>query len=149
MSPEARDVPRAQKSSGQGGEEAAAAVTPWDVSTRSCARGKQACFRAGGWHWIFCLSLLGGANWHEKWMQVLWSWVCVEVPSSSSLAQGEVVALGSSPRPRVLPDRDVHGGKRSSLTRPPFPFLHSLRMLLIAVGQQMDLCCVFFVLFYI
>lgn len=91
--------------------------------------------------WIFCLSLPGGANWHEKWMQVLWSWLCVEISSSSSLA------LGSSPHPRVLPDRDIHGGKRSSLTRPPFPFLHSLRMLFIAVGEQMELC--FFFLFYI
>lgn len=93
---------------------------------------------------FFCLSLLGGANWHEKW-----TWMCVEVPSSSSLAQGEVVAVGSSPRPRVLPDRDVHRGKRSSLTRPPFPFLHSLRMLFIAVGQQMDLCWFFCPILYL
>lgn len=98
---------------------------------------------------FFCLSLLGGANWYEKGMQGLWSWACVEVPSSSLLAQGEVVAVGSSPCPCMLPDRDIHRGKRSSLTRPPFPFLHSLRMLFIAVGQQMDLCCFFCPILYL
>lgn len=98
---------------------------------------------------FFCLSLLRGANWHEKGMQGLWSWACVEVPSSSLLAQGEVVAVGSSPRPCMLPDRDIHRGKRSSLTRPPFPFLHSLRMLFIAVGQQMDLCWFFCPILYL